>query len=102
MNVLQVDGTATLGGTLRVSDYNELGNVEKGQQFAILTANTVVGHFNKRVDYSKAPLPSGLYWHINYNQPGKVILEVVDIFGLFFSATEGASGSRRGCGCRGV
>ena len=67
---LQVTGTATLTGTLRVLLISSF-TPNVGDQFVILTAGTVSGTFSNPI------LPGGFNWSIDYSSGNSVVLEVL-------------------------
>jgi autotransporter-associated beta strand protein len=70
-DVLSVDGTVQLNGTLKVTTSGL--SPSAGQRFTILNAGSISGAFTNS---SLPALPEGLSWNVKYN-PSSVVLEIV-------------------------
>jgi hypothetical protein len=80
-------GDVTLAGKLVVSELPNF-QAQAGKAFTVLMyTGSRTGVFT--LDTRQAPLPAGDSWHLNYDTPGKVILEVIGAQGKGLSATEG-------------
>ena len=75
-SLLQVNGPATLNGTLRVAAYNGFRPVGGGQTFDVLHYTGGLSGTFGALDVSGLNLASGLTASVDYSQAGKVVLHI--------------------------